>query len=116
MKKVYHVKKEKEFQAIIKEQNSCANRNLVLFILDKPDQVHFRYGLSVGKKIGNAVMRNRVKRQLRESIFQIKDELRNDVDFVLIARPNIKSLSTKEVQSNLIHICKLGNIMNKEEG
>ena len=111
MKKAYHVKKEQEFQAVINEQNSCANRNLVLFVLHKPNQKHFRYGLSVGKKVGNAVCRNRVKRQLRESIFQIKDDLPTDIDFILIARANIKNLSTAEVKSNLVHICKLGKIL-----
>ena len=114
MKKKYHVKTEKDFQTVINAKKSCANRNLVLFVLEKPEQTHFRYGLSVGKKIGNAVMRNKVKRQLRESIYQLRADLRPDIDFVLIARQNINILTTQEVYDNLLHICKLGNILKED--
>lgn len=113
MKKRYHVKKEKDFQNIINNQISCANRNLVLFVMKKNNQSHFRYGLSVGKKIGNAVTRNKVKRQLREAIFQINSHICNELDFILIARPNIINLSTDEVKANVIHILKLGHIYNE---
>lgn len=111
MKKTYRIKKEKEFQKVINARASYANRNIVLFILSKPQQAHFRVGISVGKKIGNAVMRNRVKRQLREAVFHMQDQFPSDLDFVLIARPNIVTLTTKEVEQNLRHVCRLANII-----
>lgn len=111
MKKTYRIKKEKEFQKVINARASYANRNIVLFILSKDNQTHFRVGFSVGKKIGNAVTRNRVKRQLREAVYQLRDEFPCDLDFVLIARPNIVKLTTKEVEQNLRHVCRLANII-----
>lgn len=112
MKKTYRIKKEKEFQQVINARASYANRNIVLFILPKEHQAHFRVGISVGKKIGNAVMRNRVKRQLREAVYELRHELPQSLDFVLIARPSIVQLSTKEVVKNLRHVCRLANIID----
>ncbi len=62
MKKEYRIKKNEEFQKILKHGHSFANRQLVLYYYEKEQQSHFRVGLSVGKKIGNAVKRNEVKR------------------------------------------------------
>ena len=65
MKKTYRVKKEAEFQKVFETKNSVANRLFVIYSLEKPGQSHFRVGISVGKKIGNAVHRNWVKRRIR---------------------------------------------------
>ena len=75
------------------------------------EQTHFRVGLSVGKKVGNAVMRNRVKRQIRQSLFEMKAEIKTDCNFIVIARPAIIDLSTIEVKKNLQHVLKLAKIM-----
>ena len=67
MKKEYRVKKDKEFQAVFTRGASVANRQFVVYALKKEQQTHFRIGLSVSKKIGNAVVRNQVKRYIREA-------------------------------------------------
>lgn len=111
MKKTYRIKKEKEFQAVINRRDSYANRNLILFIKPSNGYSHFRVGFSVGKKVGNAVCRNRIKRQLRAGIYRLKDELPNDLDFVLIARPHINQLTAQEIDANIQHICRLAKII-----
>lgn len=63
MKKSYRVKKEKDFKALFDAGHSVANRKFVVYSLDR-DLPHFRVGLSVSKRLGNAVTRNRVKRRL----------------------------------------------------
>ena len=67
MRKSDRVKKEAEFQTVFKQGKSVANRQFVVYMLEKPDQVHFRVGISVGKKVGNAVARNWVKRRIRQT-------------------------------------------------
>ena len=67
MKKSYRVKRDKDFNAIFKSGQNVANRKFVVYRLRK-DQPHFRVGLSVSKKLGNAVTRNRIKRLIRHSL------------------------------------------------
>ncbi len=111
MKKSYRIKKEKEFQKIIYKKDSYANRNFIVYIYPAEENKHFRVGLSVGKKIGNAVTRNKVKRLMRESLFELKDNIKPEYNVVLIARPNIVGLSILEVKKNIQHVFKLANII-----
>ncbi|GEK38043.1 ribonuclease P protein component [Enterococcus thailandicus] len=114
MKKAYRVKKEREFQAVFKTGASFANRKFVVYRLDKKDQLHFRVGLSVGKKVGNAVSRNDVKRKIRAAIYSFKDEIDPELDFIVIARPSVEGLTYDEIRSNLVHVLKLAKIIDRE--
>ena len=116
MKKSYRVKKEKEFQQVFNKKQSCANRRFVVNVLEKPQQAHFRVGISVGKKIGNAVTRNAVKRKIRASLFQLKDRISPEIDFIVIARPGLEKLSSEEVKANLTHVLNLAKILDVREG
>ncbi|KAF1295081.1 ribonuclease P protein component [Enterococcus sp. JM4C] len=111
MKKAYRVKKESEFQQVFQEGTSFANRRFVVYRIDKPEQKHFRVGISVGKKIGNAVARNAVKRKIRASLFELKERIEPELDFIVIARPKTEELSSKEILSNLVHVLKLAKII-----
>lgn len=111
MKKSYRIKKEKEFQKIIYHKDSYANRNFVVYILPSDKNTHFRVGLSVGKKIGNAVVRNKVKRLMRVSLYDLKDIIKPNYNIVLIARPKVVDLSLEEVKNNIKHVLKLANII-----
>lgn len=110
MRKAYRVKKEKEFQAVFQKGNSFANRKFVVYILPK-EQDHFRVGISVGKKIGNAVKRNEVKRKIRASLQEMSLRIKPDIDFIVIARPSVSNCSSNEVYSNLEHVLKLAKII-----
>lgn len=111
MKKAYRVKKETDFQKIIHQGQSVANRQFVIYSLDKPGQEHFRVGLSVGKKMGNAVQRNAIKRKIRQSLLELEAEIRNEKDFVVIARQPTKKMSVVEMKKSLLHVLKLANVL-----
>ena len=111
MRKSYRVKKEAEFQKVFTQGKSCANRQFVVYVLEKTGQPHFRVGISVGKKIGNAVARNWVKRRIRQSLTELKPQLKQDCDFLVIARPSAAGMSTAEVKQNLIHVLSFANII-----
>ena len=64
MKKIYSLKKNKDFQNIIKSKQSVGCSTLVIYYL-KNELNYTRVGISSGKKVGNAVIRNRTKRQVR---------------------------------------------------
>jgi len=88
-----------DFQRIYRQGSSTASRFLVLYTFRRPAEVSAdgpRLGLSVSKKMGGAVVRNRVKRLLREAFGSVREQLAEDHDFVLIARPPLLELVTRE--------------------
>ncbi len=88
-----------DFQRIYRQGSSTASRFLVLYTFRRPAEVSAegpRLGLSVSKKMGGAVVRNRVKRLLREAFGSVRGQLAEDHDFVLIARPPFLELVARE--------------------
>ena len=115
MKKSFRVKKEKDFKAIFKEGTSFANRKFVIYRLENTKR-HFRVGLSVSKKLGNAVMRNQIKRRIRHILIEHKNQLVENVDFVVIARKGVEILDYAEMEKNLLHVLKLSKIYQEGNG
>ena len=115
MKKNFRVKREKDFKAIFKEGTSFANRKFVVYQLENQKN-HFRVGLSVSTKLGNAVTRNQIKRRIRHIIQNVKGSLEENVDFVVIARKGVENLGYAEMEKNLLHVLKLSKIYQEGNG
>ena len=106
LKKAYRIKKNSEFQDIFKTGKSFANRELVIYYKKKQDQEHFRIGISVGKKIGNAVTRNRVKRCIREAFIQLEPSIKHNVDIIIIARNPVNHMDSEDMKRSLTHLLR----------
>ena len=77
-----------EFERVYREGRSHANRYLVVYAFQRADgDGDRRLGVSVGRKLGGAVERNRIKRLLREAFWARADGLEEGLDFVIVARP-----------------------------
>ncbi len=113
MKKEYRIKKNKEFQEVFKRGKSFANRQFVIYLLKKEDQAHFRIGLSVSKKLGNAVTRNQIKRYIRQSVLELEDRLQNDKDYVIIARKPAADMGMHEIKKSLEHVFKVAKVLKR---
>ncbi|WP_040534768.1 ribonuclease P protein component [Schleiferilactobacillus shenzhenensis] len=112
MRKSYRVKSEKDFQRVFSAGHSVANRYFVIYQLARPGQKHFRVGISVGKKVGHtAVLRNQIKRYIRQSLHELHDELPRQMDFLVIARKGAGSLDMAATKSNLIHVLTLARLL-----
>ncbi|WP_209125222.1 ribonuclease P protein component [Alkalihalobacillus sp. BA299] len=114
MKKAFRIKKNEEFSMIFNKGNSVANRQFVLYVLHKEGQTHFRIGLSVSKRVGNAVMRNRIKRIIREWFHQYEDKLLQDKDYVVIARKPTAEMDFFEMEKSLVHVSKKAGVFLKD--
>ncbi len=90
-----------------------ANRQLVIYYTKVPQQVHFRVGLSVGKKIGNAVTRNRIKRHLRQAFQELSERILPEYDIVIIARNPTKDLEFKDIKRSLNHLLNKQGLLLK---
>jgi ribonuclease P protein component len=113
LRKSYRVKKEKEFQAVFHKGKSFANKYFIIYQLSSRKQPHFRVGISVSKKLGNAVTRNKIKRKIRQSIFKLSAEIRFDVDFIVIARLASKDLTVDKTLKNLRHVLMIAKVIQK---
>jgi ribonuclease P protein component len=88
-----------DFQRIYRQGSSTASRFLVLYSFKRPADAGAdgpRLGLSVSKKLGGAVVRNRIKRLLREAFLSCAGHLAEEYDLVLIARPQLLELVARE--------------------
>jgi ribonuclease P protein component len=115
LKKKLRIKKNKDFQIVFKQGKSFANRQFIIYVLEKPEQPHFRVGLSVSKKIGNSVTRNRIKRCIRQAILELKDQIKQERDYVIIARNPASEMGFHEIKNSLVHVMKLAKAFNKQD-
>ncbi|WP_408955301.1 ribonuclease P protein component [Natroniella sp. ANB-PHB2] len=104
------LKKTYQFRKVYKRGKSVANRLLVLYVLSTENSTR-RIGYSVTKKIGNAVVRNRVKRILKEAYRHNNDKLVSGVDLVLIARKPIVNASYQRIENRLNHLFRKAKIL-----
>ena len=87
-----------EFDRVYRDGSSHATRYLVLYTFPRGDEERedVRLGVSVSRKVGGAVERNKVKRALREAFWELADRLPAGHDFVIVARSEIAALIDRE--------------------
>ena len=90
-----------EFERVYRQGRSRANRHLVLYLFPREEGDEPRLGLSVGRKVGGAVQRNKVKRLLREAFWAAEEEVPPGHDFVIVARADARELAEREGLSGI---------------
>lgn len=108
------LKKNRDFQKVYKKGKSYANRYLIMYALQNAGTRN-RLGISVSKKVGNSVVRHRMTRLVRESYRLNELKFYNGYDFVVIVRPTAKEKGYHEIESALLHLGNLQNVLKKEE-
>lgn len=116
MKADYRLKKNDEFQFVFRTGVSKANRQFVVYLTNQPKVDHFRVGISVSKRVGNAVTRNRIKRYIRELMSQMEDQISEKKDYVIIARKPTADMDFHEIKKSLVHVLKRAGVLRYRSG
>lgn len=111
MKYSESLKKNKDFQLVYKCGRSYANKYLVMYIKENNTGKN-RLGISVSKKVGNSIVRHRLTRLIRESYRLQEDRFRCGIDIVVIARIGAKGRTYKDIESALLHLGRLHEIID----
>lgn len=103
MRKLYVVKSTREFNNVI-TNGSCKKNKYFVVHQKKNDLKYDRFGISVSKKLGNAVFRNYYKRKIRSMIDNYKKDYNNQTDYIIILRKASLSKSHEELEKELFSL------------
>lgn len=104
LQREYRLKRRNDFRRVFRAGESFANRQFVVYAFPRAEEGPPRIGISVSKKVGNAVTRNRVKRLVKEVTRQWVPVLRPQTDVVIIARIPVAKMDYHQVKSSLRHV------------
>ncbi len=113
MKKQYRVKKSKEIESIIKNHHFSTSPYFTLYYKEQNETNHFRYAMSVGKKIGNAVVRNKIKRQIRAIVRKLT--VKTNIDVFIVARGKVLELDFFTMEKEIIRLFQKQKLLVKGE-
>ena len=103
------IKKNSQFRFIYSRGKSYSNDKLVLYIFRNKKNIN-RIGLSVSKKVGKSVLRNRIKRLIREGYRLNKNMYKRGYDLIFIARVGAKTANFKDIEKSVIYLMKKGGL------
>ena len=105
------LKKNSDFKNVYTHGKSYANKYLVMYMLEN-NMGKNRIGISVSKKVGNSVVRHTITRLVRESYRLHENIFNSGLDIVVVARKSASAVRYAEIESALLHLGKLHNIIN----
>ena len=112
MKKTNIIKNSSDFERIIKNNRSFKYKYYIIYLEKENSISPYKFGISVSKKIANAVGRNKIKRRIKDIID--KNNYQNNFNCIIIVRKEILSKSYQEMSIDLNEALKKLNILKGE--
>ncbi len=113
MNRRYSLKRNKEFRYVYKTGRSVGCKNIVLFYRTKktPD---LRIGFSVSRKVGKSVVRNKVRRRMKEAMRALIGSTDQRVLLIFVAKPSITQAPYKTVSQDIKYLLKKAGLYSNE--
>ena len=108
MKKKDIVKSNILFNEIIKSGHRISNKYYVI-CSKKKEELNNKFGIAVGTKVGKAIIRNKIKRQIRHIIDKNNNLFPNFFNYIIICKKEIINLSFHQMENELINLIKKGD-------
>ncbi|MFC0210926.1 ribonuclease P protein component [Paenibacillus chartarius] len=114
MEKEYRLAKREDFNKIYRYGKSAANHQFVLYYYPQKELGHFRLGISTSKKVGNAVVRNSLRRRLKEIVRLNADKFPPNYDYILIVRKPAVEMEYAELEKSLFHVVRKAGLLPRK--
>ncbi|WP_423837264.1 ribonuclease P protein component [Tepidanaerobacter syntrophicus] len=114
LKKALRLTKNLEFINVYKSGRRISSPFFVMYI-KKNDLGYSRLGVSVSKKVGKSVVRNKIKRQIKEIIRKNYDFINSGWDIVFSVKPAAVQLNYAQIEKEIISLLKRGRIYNDKK-
>lgn len=115
MQKKLRLTHREDFNKVYRRGKSFANHQFVLYVSRNPQTEQFRLGISVSKKVGNAVIRNRMRRLIKEIVRLDAERLNPGLDLILIVRKPAIDMEYEELRSSILHVMKKAEIVLRKK-
>lgn len=115
MEKKFRLRTNIDFNETYKHGKNYWNKYLVIYVYKVPKRKEYtRVGYTITKKIGNAVVRNQIRRRMKEIMRLHFPNIKEGYDIIFIPKKNIVNISYDQLENSTIHILKLANIYEGE--
>ncbi len=109
------IKENRDFSRMYKRGKSFVGPSLVTYIMK--NRLHnLRYGITTGKKIGNAVKRTRARRVIRASYYRLYSEIKPGYDFIFVARGKTPFVKSQVIYAEMKKQLKQAGVLKEKQG
>jgi len=111
MQRKLRLRNREDFGRIYRHGRSFANSQFVVYWRHESQTERFRLGISASAKLGGAVVRNRMRRRLKEIVRLNADKLADGIDLILIVRKPALALSYRETERSVLHVLRKAGLL-----
>jgi ribonuclease P protein component len=104
-----------DFSRVYRHGKSFANHQFVVYWFRKREVEQFRVGISVSKKVGNAVVRNRIRRLVKEIVRHHDVELIEHIDLIFIVRKGALNMPYKDMEKSILHVLRKASLLKSSK-
>ena len=107
------LKKARDFDRVFRQGRSVVGQEIILYVLRRPRPGR-RVAFCVSKKLGPAVVRNRMRRRLREVYRLNREKLANRCDLILLARPATMKAPFQALERTFLHLAGRAGVLRED--
>lgn len=106
------IKENRDFRRIYRKGKCYVSPSIVIYV-EKNKNNNLRYGITTGKKVGNAVKRSRARRIIRASFRSISENVKKGYDFIFVARTKTPFLKSTDIEKDMLRLFKKADLLEK---